>query len=287
MVILAVCGFLGYQNYSLSGKNLLLEKDKSSLSAEVSSTTERINMLQKQLDDITTERNIFEDRYNDEKKREEDLSLQFNSLKDTVGVLQKLYTTDPELLKKYSKVYFLNENYVPKDLVEIDEKYLYNSDRNLLFLGKVLPYLEGMMDDARADGVDLQVLSAYRSFGEQAGLKAAYTVTYGSGANQFSADQGYSEHQLGTTVDFTNAEMDSSFSSNVFDNSDTYAWLAQNAQKYGFILSYPKNNGYYVYEPWHWRFIGRSFATRLHEEGKSFYDLDQRLIDTYLVSFFD
>jgi len=64
-------------------------------------------------------------------------------------------------------------------------------------------------------------------------------------------------------------------------------WLTANAYKYGFELSYPKDNGYYVYEPWHWRFVGVKLATDLHNQGKNFYDMDQRVIDTYLVNIFD
>jgi D-alanyl-D-alanine carboxypeptidase len=60
-----------------------------------------------------------------------------------------------------------------------------------------------------------------------------------------------------------------------------------NAYKYGFTLSYPKGNTSYVFEPWHWRFVGVKLATDLHNQGKNFYDLDQRSIDAYLVNFFD
>ena len=66
-----------------------------------------------------------------------------------------------------------------------------------------------------------------------------------------------------------------------------YQWMTDNAHKYGFVLSYPKDNSYYVYEPWHWRFVGVKLATDLHNQGKNFYDLDQRVIDTYLVNIFD
>jgi LAS superfamily LD-carboxypeptidase LdcB len=63
--------------------------------------------------------------------------------------------------------------------------------------------------------------------------------------------------------------------------------MQNHAYIYGFVLSYPKNNGYYVYEPWHWRFVGVKLATDLHNQGKNFYDMDQRTIDTYLLNIFD
>jgi D-alanyl-D-alanine carboxypeptidase len=72
-----------------------------------------------------------------------------------------------------------------------------------------------------------------------------------------------------------------------FDKTQGFTWLKEHAHEYGFILSYPKGNGHFIFEPWHWRYVGVELATRLHAEGKTFYDLDQRLIDTYLISFND
>ena len=150
---------------------------------------------------------------------------------------------------------------------------------------KVLPNLVNLLSVAQKDGMDLKIISAYRSFGEQSILKGAYTVNYGSGANTFSADQGYSEHQLGTTIDFTTTSIGASFSG--FSKTKEYEWLVQNAYKYGFIISYSKDNTYYQFEPWHWRFVGKSLAKRLYEEKQNFYDLEQRIIDSYLINIFD
>lgn len=111
-------------------------------------------------------------------------------------------------------------------------------------------------------------------------------MVYGAGtANSFSADQGYSEHQLGTAVDIITPGLGGVLDG--FDKTNAYQWMLQNAYKYGFILSFPQNNGYYVYEPWHWRFVGVKIATDLHNQNMHFYDMDQRVIDTYLVSIFD
>jgi len=210
---------------------------------------------------------------------------QISSIGSTVGTLEKLAQTDKELLRKYSKVYFLNENYEPKTLVEIDKKYLYNREDSDLIHAKVSARLNELLNNAQADGTEILIASAFRSFGEQASLKAGYKVIYGSGANQFSADQGYSEHQLGTTIDFTTEKVGGVFSK--FEADSAYKWLLDNAYKYGFILSYPQNNTYYKFEPWHWRFVGVKLATRLHDDSKYFYDLDQREIDRYLIDLFD
>jgi len=212
---------------------------------------------------------------------------QVGNVTGTVSTLQKLSQTDPELLKKYSKVYFLNENYVPARLTEIPNAYEYSSKKQLLYQTDALPYLEKMINDASSSGVTIYVDSAYRSFDEQKALKGDYKMTYGAGtANSFSADQGYSEHQLGTAVDLIPPGLGGALDDS-FDGTKAYTWLAANAYKYGFELSYPKDNSYYVYEPWHWRFVGKKLANDLHNQGKNFYDLDQRVIDTYLASIFD
>jgi D-alanyl-D-alanine carboxypeptidase len=174
---------------------------------------------------------------------------------------------------------------VPESFVKIDPKYTYDSTEDYLFYSKIWQFLQNMLIAAENDNIHLRIISAYRSFGTQSELKSSYTMTYGSGANKFSADQGYSEHQLGTTLDFSTLEIGASFS--IFDKTTAYQWLLANAHKYGFILSYPKGNTYYQFEPWHWRFVGRTLAEKLHQEGKNFYDLDQREIDQYLISFFD
>lgn len=214
------------------------------------------------------------------------VAAQVGSISGTVGTLEKLSKTDPELLAKYSKVYFLNENYAPDRVVSVDSSYLYNDKKSETIHAQVWPFLQDMLRAAQHDDVELYVYSAYRSFTTQGALKGTYTVTYGAGtANTFSADQGYSEHQLGTTVDLITTGLNGQLEG--FEKTEAYTWLLDNAYKYGFILSYPKNNGYYVFEPWHWRFVGVKLATKLHREGKNFYDLDQRNIDEYLVDIFD
>ena len=208
-----------------------------------------------------------------------------NELAGSVTFLDKLFKTDEELLQKYSSVYFLNENYVPDNLAPINEELLARPNGTFMFHGGAFPYLEKMMTAAEKDGLPLRVLSAYRSFGEQSLLKSSYARKYGTGANAFSADQGYSEHQLGTTLDFTTAENPESLAT--FGASDQYSWLVRHAHEYGFVLSYPKDNTYFQFEPWHWRFVGVALATRLYNDNQFFYDLDQREINLYLSRIFD
>ena len=220
-----------------------------------------------------------------EQEKNANFENQIDDISGTVGKLDKLSKIDPELLQKYSKVYFLNEHYAPEKLKEIANEFVPDDGSTEFIHTRVASFLTDLLEEAKNDEVILWVTSAYRSYAEQTGLKSTYSIQYGAGANTFSADQGYSEHQLGTTVDFTTDEIGGVLTG--FQNTKAYQWLLKNAYRYGFVLSYPEENGYYMYEPWHWRFVGESLARDLHREGKHFYDLDQRTIDTYLISIFD
>lgn len=222
----------------------------------------------------------------EEKLKNKTLEEKLGLVSHTVGSLDKLIKVDPQLLKKYSKVYFLNENYIPISLTQIPEDYVFNPKVTYQIHTDVMFFLELLMQESRKDGLKPLIISAYRSFTTQADIKAINKVTYGAKtANQFSAEQGFSEHQLGTTVDITTPNTGANFIK--FDTTKEYQWLKENAHKFGFILSYPKGNTYYAYEPWHWRFVGIALATKLYNEGKYFYDYDQRVIDIYQASVFD
>ncbi len=215
----------------------------------------------------------------------DDIDRDVSRLTGTVRTLERLSTTDSQLLQKYSRIYFLNEHYMPSELVVIDEKYNYPSGKEVTVHALMWPHLRELLERAHRSGIDIMVLSGYRSFAEQTTLKQEYLVRYGTGANQFSADQGFSEHQLGTAVDFTTSELGQNLIG--FEKTDAYRWLERNAHRYGFTLSYPEGNEYYMFEPWHWRFVGRELAEHLHRNGLFFYDLEQREIDTYLPTLFD
>ncbi|MBP9760319.1 MAG: M15 family metallopeptidase [Candidatus Pacebacteria bacterium] len=263
--------------------NLALTKNE--LATQLASTTAHV-------DEVEVRHIALSDLFYSEQKRVGDLADNINGFDRTVGrlsgsveTLKKLTTTDPELLQKYSRVYFLNENYKPSDLTVIEEKYDLKNGKEVTVQSDMGPFLKDLLDDAWENGVELMVLSGYRSFAEQSTLKQNYTQRYGTGANQFSADQGYSEHQLGTTVDFTNTTIGEAIDD--FEQTKSFAWLNENAYKYGFVMSYPKGNEYYMYEPWHWRFVGKDLAKYLHRNEKLFYNMEQREIDAYIPKLFD
>ena len=291
VLLLAIIGASGYFIYFLSRQIISIQNsvalEKADNNSKFVAINEEIKGLVANLEIVAKTNQELSQNLQAQQSQSNSLGQTLSGLAGTVNTLEKLSKTDRELLQKYSKVYFLNENYVPVQLSNIDQKYLQNKDANLQFHTIVMPYFTKMLDDAASNvSAVIQVVSAYRSFGTQSALKSSYRTTYGIGANSFSADQGYSEHQLGTTVDLTAQNFDPVLDTK-FDTTTAFVWLTNNAYKYGFVLSYPKNNAYYQYEPWHWRFVGVALATKLHNENKYFYDLDQRDINIYLANIFD
>jgi LAS superfamily LD-carboxypeptidase LdcB len=254
---------------------------------ELAASQQSVTELQQRLTDAEKERDRLQELLRLASDENAAFGKRVEELASSVSFLDKVSKTDRELLQKYSSVYFLSENFVPDPLVPVNDELLARASSNVMIHGNVFPFLEKMMGAAEREGLPLRVLSAYRSFGTQSSVKSGYKVTYGAGtANKFSADQGYSEHQLGTTVDFTTPEKPESLTV-AFRDTPQYSWLIRHAHEYGFALSYPEGNSFFQFEPWHWRFVGVDLATYLYYENKYFYDLDQREINPYLLRIFD
>lgn len=262
-----------------------LTTERDTTRETLASTSEKLYSAETNLASLERDLAYLQEELNTELNRNTEFARQIQNLSGTVNTLSKLAETDRELLQKYSRVYFLSENYIPSRLSQIRDEYVLEGRKDQYFHAEAIRWLERMIRDAERDNITLRILSAYRSFDEQNELKGQFTRQYGSGANAFSADQGYSEHQLGTAVDIVDPGTGATNQS--FANTKAYKWLLDNAHRYGFILSYPEGNQFYIFEPWHWRFVGRELASDLHDEGAFFYDWDQRRIDEYLVKLFD
>ena len=110
-----------------------------------------------------------------------------------------------------------------------------------------------MQAAARDDGVTLMIVSGFRSIEYQAGLirkkiNAGQTL---SEILEVNAAPGYSEHHTGCAMDI--ASPGSRPLTEEFENSEAFGWLEQNALKFGFSMSYPRENAQgFIYEPWHW-----------------------------------
>jgi len=109
---------------------------------------------------------------------------------------------------------------------------------------------------ASSDGIELLVISAFRSIARQTAI-IQRKLDAGLGIAEIleaSAPPGYSEHHTGRAVDI--AMPSGPVLETAFETSAAYAWLRDNANGFGFFLSYPENNNCgYQYEPWHWCFM--------------------------------
>ncbi|MFN9619986.1 MAG: D-alanyl-D-alanine carboxypeptidase family protein [Synechococcaceae cyanobacterium] len=129
--------------------------------------------------------------------------------------------------------------------------------------------LATMQRAAAAEGVELRVLSAYRPIALQQSLFFDVKADRNQDARtraRVSAPPGFSEHSTGYAVDLGDARLPATDLSPQFEQTPAYRWLAANANRYHFTLSFPRGNRQGVsYEPWHWRYEGSTEALRLFE----------------------
>ena len=114
---------------------------------------------------------------------------------------------------------------------------------------------EKMDKDAEEDGVKLGLVSAFRSFNYQVDI-IKRKMDAGQSMGQIlsvSAAPGYSEHHTGRAIDLTTDDTEPLEQD--FEKTEAFQWLESNAEKFGYRLSYPRDNPHGVaYEPWHWMF---------------------------------
>lgn len=120
--------------------------------------------------------------------------------------------------------------------------------------------LDQMITDANADGINLMVISGFRTFEDQRYLFFDVKAERGQTSQdraEVSAPPGYSEHHTGYAVDFADGYYPDTDLQIDFEDTPAFQWLEDNAAYYGFELSFPPNNPQGIsYEPWHWRFVG-------------------------------
>lgn len=160
-----------------------------------------------------------------------------------------------EWLVLINKKIRLPANFVPNDLVLISE---ISAPAGSLLRSQAYIALKKMFVSAKNEGIALTVTSAYRSFQQQVSIFNSWVSLAGlKSAESFSAKAGFSQHQLGSTVDI--GAIGKSNLNDAFGVSTEGVWLANNSYKFGFVLSYPKGKEKitgYNYEPWHFRYIG-------------------------------
>lgn len=161
-----------------------------------------------------------------------------------------------------NKTYPLPSSYKPSNpYKEITKDYLYGGDYIEDFV--MNEYLK-MEEDAKSEGLSLKITSGYRSYSVQEELYDSYAKRDGKdAADTYSARPGYSEHQSGLCFDLNGTNRN-------FINTKEGKWLNDNCYKYGFILRFPEGKSDYtgyMYEGWHFRYVGVELATILYNNG--------------------
>lgn len=139
---------------------------------------------------------------------------------------------------------------------------------------RVAPFYAEMYAAAKADGCTLTPYSGYRTYARQQenfDRKVAYYVSQGLSEAEATAQTqtrilpaGASEHNMGFAMDIVSASAD-------FISTKEFSWLSAHAHEYGFILRYPENKTDItgvMYEPWHWRFVGKEAAAEMQKSGQ-------------------
>jgi len=128
-----------------------------------------------------------------------------------------------------------------------------------------------MRDAISEDGMRLAVISSFRSYQTQRNTHSRGVRRSGlESADRQFARAGHSEHQSGLAVDILHRTGYSFMTQARFENRREFEWLLDNAHNFGFILRYPYEYTHihgYIFEPWHWRFVGVDIATAMHSRG--------------------
>ena len=207
----------------------------------------------------------------EDKPSEDELTLEaayFNVVQNTEGknVIQNPQNT----MSLVNKIFGLPENYIPADLVRPNVPFSFGDAKleKSLMRKEAADALEKMFAGAKSDGIEIAAVSGYRSYGRQETLFNAEVNKVGEEkALQAVARPGSSEHQTGLTMDISSKTNDFHLNEQ-FGSTKEGVWLAHNAHKYGFILRYPRGKEGitgYMYEPWHFRYVGIKAATEIYE----------------------
>jgi D-alanyl-D-alanine carboxypeptidase len=157
-------------------------------------------------------------------------------------------------------------DYAPTDLVVPEVPF----NNPPLLREEAAKALEGMLQAAREADADFVIQSSYRSFAVQQRIKQQSIERWGLEVSDArSARAGHSEHQSGLAVDLTTKTGLCTLDP-CFGQTDAGQWLAENSWRYGFVLRYLDGKTEvtgYIYEPWHFRYVGLELAEEIYQRG--------------------
>jgi len=162
-----------------------------------------------------------------------------------------------------NKNFALPSGWMPEDFVNIGSGHRLRED--------AAEYFAKMRAAIAQEGMRLQIIATFRSYQTQAGTHSRGVSRHGlASADRQFARAGHSEHQTGLAVDVLHRSGFQFMTQARFQYRSEFSWLMENAHKFGFILRYPYEYRHihgYIFEPWHWRFVGVEIATAMHNEG--------------------
>jgi D-alanyl-D-alanine carboxypeptidase len=166
--------------------------------------------------------------------------------------------------------YRLSASYVPPDLVPTSG--IRGVEAGFRIRSVAYADLAALADAARKAGVPIDLTSGYRSYASQRVTYDLYVKALGRyGGLLRAARPGHSEHQLGTAIDVRAARGPAPDAYPDWTTTKTGAWLRDNAWRYGWLMSYPRDTSpgitCYQYEPWHYRYVGRDMAVAVRASG--------------------
>jgi zinc D-Ala-D-Ala carboxypeptidase len=116
-------------------------------------------------------------------------------------------------------------------------------------------------------GQAISAISCHRSIERQTALFCAPSRVADRGYDgqaRWIAPPGYSEHATGLGIDFGSRREEGCNLRPCFADTAAGRWLAANATRFGFEMSFPPGNRQGVaYEPWHFRYVGDRAAQQL------------------------
>jgi len=174
--------------------------------------------------------------------------------------------TDPSSITVLvNKTHSLPADYVPEKLVT---PYVNSTSDVIQVSSKAADQLKEMVTKAAEDEVTLYLTAGYISYETQDDYFHDRAGMVGEAeANKVIAKAGFSEHQTGLAFDFSD-EASGTATTVAFAETKAGQWLIKHSWEYGFILRYPEGKESvtgYSYQPWHYRFVGRDTAKKMHE----------------------
>jgi len=209
-----------------------------------------------------------------------DFDLKNVVLRVNIGLDNSFYTSTKEINSFHSlmivnKYNYVSKSFKPNNLVLVEEF----SIENMYLEENCKNAFVKMAADAKTLGYNLRAMSTYRTYEYQENLYNKYVSNDGvSEADTYSARPGFSEHHTGLAIDIDNIK--TSYLN--FESTKEFNWLQENAHKYGFILRYPKGREDitgYMYEPWHYRYIGVEIATYIKENNLTYEEYYYEFLD--------